>query len=78
MENWDFDAATAAIAEAMGILELRDELEARSEAGGFAVSDQMQATYEMIDGTFAGLETFVASRMDAMDAIDAAGRGAGS
>ena len=72
MENWDFEAATTAIAEAREILELRDELEARSEAGGFAVSDQMQATYEMIDGTFAGLETFVASRMDAMDAIDAA------
>jgi hypothetical protein len=72
MSEWKFDDALTAMAEATVVLNMRDRLFEKAAAANLEISDFMQTSYEVVDGTFDHILAYGEARLQAIDVIEAA------
>ena len=72
MAEWAFDEATAAVDEAVAVLERRDERSAEASDLGLIPSPAMEAAYETADWDVAAAMAIAGADLAALDAIAAA------
>jgi hypothetical protein len=68
---WEFGRVDEAMAEAMGVLEDRDALEARAETLGVERSDRLETAYDAASVDMDDAEAVIAEEAESLDALEA-------
>lgn len=72
MSIWSFTSAATAIDDANGVLDLRDELDAKSAQLGSSYPGDLEATYEAADSSLDDARAAVQQQIDTADSVLAA------